>query len=140
MSRPDAVALLARAPFVHVATTGARGEPMLRALNAAVVDDGVVFHGAPAGEKMEAVGREVVVSAEEVVASIPSYFADPERARPATTLYRSVQVHGTLDRVDDPRVKALRHDARNRLAMSVFDDDGLGTVLRRVQGLCDDDG
>jgi len=111
MSRPGAVALLARAPFVHVATTGARGEPMLRALNAALVDDCVVFHGAPAGEKMEAVGREAVVSAEEVVASIPSYFVDPERACPATTLYRSVQVHGTLDRVDDPRVKARALEA-----------------------------
>jgi ribosomal protein S18 acetylase RimI-like enzyme len=47
-----------------------------------------------------------VVSAEEIVASIPSYFIDPERACPATTYYRSVQVHGTLEAVEDPEPKA----------------------------------
>ncbi len=111
MARTEAVGLLARAPFVHVATTGERGEPVLRALNAAVVDRCIVFHGAPAGEKMTSLGREAVVSAEEVVASIPSYFVDPERACPATTLYRSVQVHGTLDRVDDAATKARALEA-----------------------------
>jgi GNAT superfamily N-acetyltransferase len=58
------------------------------------------------GEKSEAIGRRAVVAAEEVVAAIPSYFADPERACPATTLYRSVQVHGTLEEVRDPPAKA----------------------------------
>jgi nitroimidazol reductase NimA-like FMN-containing flavoprotein (pyridoxamine 5'-phosphate oxidase superfamily)/N-acetylglutamate synthase-like GNAT family acetyltransferase len=111
MTRAEGVALLERAPFVRVATTTSRGEPVLRAVNAATLDGTLVFHGAPAGEKMDAVGREAVVSAEEVVASIPSYFVDPERACPATTLYRSVQVHGTLDRVDDPRTKARALDA-----------------------------
>ena len=106
MPRAEAIATLARAPFVRVATTTPRGEPVLRALNAAVVDDRLVFHGAPVGEKTEALGRECVVSAEEVVASVPSYFVDPERACPATTLYRSVQAHGTLDEVEDPREKA----------------------------------
>ncbi len=111
MSRADAVALLARAPFVRIATTTARGEPVLRAFNAAIVDDAITFHAAPAGEKMDAIGRQAVVSSEEVVASIPSYFVDPERACPATTLYRSVQVHGTLDPVDDPRKKARALEA-----------------------------
>jgi nitroimidazol reductase NimA-like FMN-containing flavoprotein (pyridoxamine 5'-phosphate oxidase superfamily)/ribosomal protein S18 acetylase RimI-like enzyme len=118
MDRPEAMALLARAPFVRVATTTASGAPMLRALNAAIVtfegrrpDDRLVFHGAPVGEKTEALGREAVVSAEEVVASVPSYFVDPERACPATTLYRSVQVHGTLDPVDDPRDKVRALEA-----------------------------
>jgi ribosomal protein S18 acetylase RimI-like enzyme len=36
-----------------------------------------------------------------VLATIPSWFLDPERACPATTFYRSVQVHGTLDEVTD---------------------------------------
>jgi pyridoxamine 5'-phosphate oxidase-like protein len=47
-----------------------------------------------------------VVSAEEVVAHVPSWFTDPERACPATTFYRSAQVHGTLERVDDLDAKA----------------------------------
>jgi nitroimidazol reductase NimA-like FMN-containing flavoprotein (pyridoxamine 5'-phosphate oxidase superfamily)/ribosomal protein S18 acetylase RimI-like enzyme len=106
MSRAEATALLYRAPFVRVASTDGAGAPLVRALNVAIVDGALVFHGAPVGEKTEAVGRPVVVSAEEMVASIPSYFVDPERACPATTLYRSVQVHGTLDPVEDPRLKA----------------------------------
>src|SRR5262249_16385942 len=55
----------------------------------------------------ETIGREAVVSAEEIVASLPSYFIDPERACPATTLYRSAQVHGVVERVDDAEEKAL---------------------------------
>ena len=106
MSRAESLALLARAPIVRVAGVGDHGQPVLRALNVAVLGQSLVFHGAPVGEKTEAVGREVVVSAEEIVASIPSYFVDPERACPATTLYRSVQVHGTLERVDDRETKA----------------------------------
>ena len=106
MSRPDALALLERAPFVRVATTDAAGRPMLRAINAATVEGKLVFHGAPAGEKVEALGRECVVSAEEVVASIPSYFIDPERACPATTLYRSVQLHGRLEPIEEIHDKA----------------------------------
>jgi ribosomal protein S18 acetylase RimI-like enzyme len=39
------------------------------------------------------------------VAPIPSYFIDAERACPATTLYRSVQAHGVIESVDDPRDK-----------------------------------
>jgi len=111
MSHAEAIALLERAPFVRVASTDAGGRPVLRALNAAVLDSALVFHGSPVGEKTESVGREAVVSVEEVVASIPSYFVDPERACPATTLYRSVQVHGTLDAVDDPRRKARALEA-----------------------------
>src|SRR5690606_32828375 len=40
------------------------------------------------------------------VALVPSYFVDPEMACPATTYYRSVQVHGMLRDVDDLARKA----------------------------------
>ncbi|MEZ4308591.1 MAG: pyridoxamine 5'-phosphate oxidase family protein [Polyangiaceae bacterium] len=79
---------------------------MLRTLNAVVDEGALCFHGAPVGEKMEALGRTAVVCAEEIVASIPSYFLDPERACPATTLYRSAQAHGILTEVTSPERKA----------------------------------
>ncbi len=47
-----------------------------------------------------------------MLVTIPSYFTDPEKACPATTFFRSVQVHGTLERIDDPYVKA---DALQRI-------------------------
>jgi nitroimidazol reductase NimA-like FMN-containing flavoprotein (pyridoxamine 5'-phosphate oxidase superfamily)/GNAT superfamily N-acetyltransferase len=106
MDRDEALALLARAPVVHLASTNDDGEAVLRALNAVVVRGGIAFHAAPVGEKTEVIGRPAVVTAEEIVASIPSYFVDPERACPATTLYRSAQVHGVVTRVDDPDRKA----------------------------------
>lgn len=99
-------ALLERAPVVHIATTGEDGRPLLRAVHPVLDGDLLAFHGAPAGEKMEGIGRPAVVAAHEVVAEIPSWFLDPERACPATTYYVSAQIEGALELVDDPVVKA----------------------------------
>lgn len=106
MERERAIAFLSRAPFVHIASATPDGEPVLRVVHAVVIGDKLLFHGAPAGEKMDIIGRRAVVSYEEVVASIPSYFVDPERACPATTFYESVQAHGVIERVEDPVLKA----------------------------------
>ena len=105
-SHERGVALLADAPYIHVATTTDAGVPVLRTVNAVVDEDMIAFHGAPAGEKLATLGRPVVIGAEDHVAQIPSYFMDPERACPATTYFRSVQVHGLLQRIDDPVRKA----------------------------------
>jgi nitroimidazol reductase NimA-like FMN-containing flavoprotein (pyridoxamine 5'-phosphate oxidase superfamily)/GNAT superfamily N-acetyltransferase len=109
-----ALDLLRRAPVVHLATTTPEGAPVLRALDAAVLDDGVYFHGAKAGEKARCLGRPAVVSAEEVVAHLPSWFVHPTQACPASTLYRSVQVHGTLRAVEDLAGKARALEALMR--------------------------
>src|SRR5687767_1957961 len=106
MERARALEFLARAPYVHLATTTAGGDPLLRTVHGVIVGDWLCFHGAPAGEKMESIGRAVVVSWEDVVAEIPSWFIDAERACPATTYYESVQLHGVLESVDDPVFKA----------------------------------
>ena len=102
----DGRALLARARLVHLATVSATGAPILRTVNAVVVDGLLAFHGAPAGEKMEGVGGPVVVQAEEEIVTIPSTFVDPERACPATTYYLSAQAHGVLEQIHDAATKA----------------------------------
>lgn len=103
-------ALLARAPTLHVATTGANGQPILRVVHTVLDEAGgellVAFHGAPAGEKMEGLGRAAVLSYHEVIAEIPSWFLDPELACPATTYYVSVQAEGVLEEVTDLETKA----------------------------------
>jgi nitroimidazol reductase NimA-like FMN-containing flavoprotein (pyridoxamine 5'-phosphate oxidase superfamily)/ribosomal protein S18 acetylase RimI-like enzyme len=96
------LALFAAAPFVHLATTTDEGTPLFRTFNAVVLDNHLYFHGAAAGEKKLALGRPCVVAAEQHIAQIPSHFVDPERACPATTFYRSVQAHGSLEKVTDP--------------------------------------
>lgn len=97
----EAIAVLVRAGIMRLATTTPEGEPVLRTLHGVWVRGAVAFHGATVGEKSLAVGRRAVISADETVASIPSWFLDPERACPATTLYRSVQVHGVIETVAD---------------------------------------
>jgi nitroimidazol reductase NimA-like FMN-containing flavoprotein (pyridoxamine 5'-phosphate oxidase superfamily)/ribosomal protein S18 acetylase RimI-like enzyme len=106
MAEADALALLRDAPVVRLAAVGRGGAPILRTLHAALLSDGIYFHGAPAGEKVDAVGGPAVVAVDEIVATIPSYFVDPERACPATTYYRSAQLHGRLESVEDPTKKA----------------------------------
>lgn len=106
MERHEAIALLERAPAIHLATTTPDGMPVLRTLHGVVMGEAITFHGAPAGEKAETLGRPAVVSVEEVVTTLPSYFLDPRRACPATTYFRSVQVHGVIEPVTDPAEKA----------------------------------
>ena len=50
--------------------------------------------------------KNKVIGEAEVIASIPSYFVDPERACPATTYYLSAQAHGTLALVTSHARKA----------------------------------
>lgn len=101
MPTSEAIEFLRKSPVIHLATTTPEGAPVFRTVHGVVVGDTVAFHGAPAGEKTECEGREVVLSAEEIIAQIPSYFIDPEKACPATTYYKSVQVHGVLEAVND---------------------------------------
>lgn len=106
MAQSEAETLLAAAPTVQLAATTASGAPLLRTLHSVVVDGALCFHAAPVGEKREALGRHVVIAAEEIVASIPSWFVDERAACPATTLYRSVQLHGTLAAIERAADKA----------------------------------
>lgn len=99
--------LLAEARWLHLGSTTPDGQPVLRVLNGVVHDGWVMFHGAHAGEKSLCLGRAAVISAHEVVASIPSYFIDSDLACPATTYFRSVQAHGVLRDVSDPDQKAI---------------------------------
>jgi N-acetylglutamate synthase-like GNAT family acetyltransferase/nitroimidazol reductase NimA-like FMN-containing flavoprotein (pyridoxamine 5'-phosphate oxidase superfamily) len=113
MRRPElsvssdlALALLAEAPVVSLAGVGREGQPVLRSVHTVLVEGMFAFHGAPAGEKLDLIGREVVLATDETVAEVPSYIKDPERACPATTFYRSAQVHGRLVEIAQPELRA----------------------------------
>jgi len=121
MSEGQARQFLKEAEVLHLALTRPDGSPVLRTLNAAVTDDWLLFHGSLAGEKAQCIGRPAVVQAEQLVTTVPSYFTDPEKACPATTFFRSVQVHGTLERIDDPHVKA---DALQRIMLRYQPEGG----------------
>ena len=106
--RPEAEAwaLLAAAPSVHLAAVLSDGSPLIRALHGVVHEGGLVFHGAPKGEKVDVMAGPAVVTAERIVAEIPSWFTHPERACPATTFFHSAMVHGRLRALEDLDEKA----------------------------------
>lgn len=106
LDHQQTMALLTQSTWSHVAMTNAQGDPIIRAMHLVWVDGRPFMHGAPKGERHDSVPSAVTVSVEEVIASIPSYFTHPERACPATTFYRSAQLHGTLYRVEDDVLKA----------------------------------
>lgn len=106
-----ALQLFARAPSFELASTRPDGGPVLRTLHGVVEGGALCFHGSPVGEKMDLVGREAVVGVHEVIASLPSYFLDADRACPATTLYVGAQAHGVVAAVTDPNRKARVLDA-----------------------------
>ncbi len=95
-----------RAAFVHIAGAAEDGVPILRAVHTVVLDGALFFHAAGAGEKLGLADRPVVAMAQEVVAEVPSYAIDPQRACPATTYYRAAQASGVLRTERDPGVKA----------------------------------
>lgn len=101
ISRQDALDILHSVQEVHLSAVGPNGKPLVRVLHGIVYDEYIAFHSAPKGEKTSIVGLDAVVSATEVFALLPSYFFDPKRACPATTLYRSVQVSGVIEQVED---------------------------------------
>ena len=106
MGEAAALRWLAEAPLHHLATTRSDGTPVVRALQGVLLGDWLLFHGSKAGEKSRCLGQPAVVSAERVVANLPSYFIDPQYACPATTLYVSAQATGVLEDVTDPGSKA----------------------------------
>lgn len=104
--REQALAFLARADTAHFALTDEQGGPILRCLHVVLDEQALCFHASRQGTKLRGLGRTAVASVERTLAMVPSYAVDPERACPATTWYQSVQVRGTLTRVEDPQRKA----------------------------------
>lgn len=106
VERAAAIGLFERSEIIHLAVNDEAGRPMAKTLHGVVVDDAVAWHGSPKGEKSSVAGRFGVVSCENIVATIPSHFIDPERACPATTYYESAQTSGIIEAVEDVREKA----------------------------------
>lgn len=98
--------ILQRARHGHLAGTTSDGRPIVRTLHHAILEDGLYFHGSAGGEKDELFERDAVFECVEEIAAIPSYWVDARRACPATTYYRSVQVHGRVEFVECPRRRA----------------------------------
>lgn len=104
--RSWALAFVGEASMLHMAGTTPDGSPVLRTVNPIVMDEHVYFHGSPKGEKNLCVGRSAVLQCEREIATIPSYFIDPDKACPATTFFQSVQVRGVLQPVVEQSHKA----------------------------------
>lgn len=86
----------------------AEGRPRSIALNFAALGRDIVFHGALAGEKyelMRASPRAGFTMVKEY-SFIPSYWSAPDHACPATHFFKSVEIDGVAEVVEDPSLKA----------------------------------
>lgn len=128
MAEAEALDVFRCTGTLHLAAATPHG-PLLRTVDGVVHHGAPCFHGGDRGEKLGLVGREVVVTTEQTVAHLPSWFFDERRACPATTYYRSVQLRGHAERVDDAGDKA----AVLRALMDRFQPEG------RFQGIEADD-
>ena len=83
--------------------------PRAVALNFAVAEGAVWYHGAMDGEKFEVVAGGARAGFTMVLphSLIPSYWSAPDHACPATHFFKSVEVRGTCAPVEDPADKAV---------------------------------
>ena len=86
----------------------ADGTPRVIPLNFAAVGETVYFHGALVGEKYEQVLADARCSFSIVkpYSLVPSYWTAPRHACPATHFFKSLEIRGRCDLVDDLDEKA----------------------------------
>ncbi len=86
----------------------ADGMPRVVPLNFAAVNETVYFHGALVGEKYERIRDDGRCSFSMVkpYALIPSYWTAPKQACSVTHFFKSVEIRGRCELVDDPAEKA----------------------------------
>lgn len=78
------------------------------ALNFAALGHDIVFHGALAGQKFDLMAQRprAGFSMVKEYSFIPSYWSAPDHACPATHFFKSVEIDGHAEVVDDPALKA----------------------------------
>ncbi|MFD2612331.1 pyridoxamine 5'-phosphate oxidase family protein [Paenibacillus gansuensis] len=94
--------------FGYLATAGVDGLPNIKPLNFVYTEGAVYFHGSRGGEKMKDLKRNnsATFAVAREFALIPSYFTDDTFACPATAFFKSVQMRGTIEVVEDLEEKA----------------------------------
>lgn len=120
MSREESLSLLKTSPIIHLATSDASGEPMLRTLSDVAVfgDYAIYFQAGVAGEAFEGLGRPAVLSADELVAEMPHTVTALAPQATGTTFFRSAQVRGRIELVKDPKLKSQVFDTLARASGS----------------------
>ena len=119
----------------------ADGSPRVVPLNFAAVDGIVYFHGSLSGEKWERVQADPRCSFSMVKAYsvIPSYWTAPRYACPATHFFKSVEIRGRCELVEDldEKARALqslmeKYQPEGNFDPIVADDPIYGKALRGV--------
>lgn len=107
-NRLEAITILELAHVGHLGLVREDGWPRVVPLNFAFHDGRIYFHGAAEGEKYGILKKspKVAFSADLPYSLIPSYWFSPNRACPATQLFKSVHIRGIAEVVEDPGEKA----------------------------------
>ena len=92
----------------YLTLVAADGQPRSIALNFAALDSDIVFHGALSGEKHDLLRlrpRAGFTMVKEY-SFIPSHWSAPDHACPATHFFKSVEIRGRAEVIEDPALKA----------------------------------
>lgn len=103
------------------------GEPYGVPLNFVWWEEGIAFHGAKEGKKIELVMQNSNASFSVVkpYSLLPSYFSETTSACPASQLYASIIIQGTITIIDDNTQKA---SALNALMEKLQPEKGYETI------------
>ncbi len=114
--------LAAKCEIGHLALITPNGVPRSIALNFALCGQSVIFHGALAGEKYQAIAAGVTVGFTIALpySLIPSYWISPQYASTATQYFKSVEIRGRCSIVTDTKEKIAGLEA----LMNKYQPDG----------------
>lgn len=114
-------------PVGYLTLVTADGQPRSVALNFAALGEDIVFHGALAGEKHDLMrqGPRAGFTMVKEYSYIPSYWSAPEHACPATQFFKSVEIRGRAEVVEDTALKARALQA----LMEKMQPEGLYTPI-----------
>lgn len=109
-------AFLAESSFGFLAGVHPDGRPSVTPLNFVYTAGAVYFHGSRIGDKMTVIRHNphVVFAVATEYAIIPSHFTDPSLACPASSYFKSVQLAGRVEIVEDLTEKAAALEAMMR--------------------------
>ena len=101
--------IITKGEIGHLGMMDSKGFPRIIPLNYVYTNDVIYFHGALEGEKFELSQSKpkVAFSVNINYSILPSYWMSQHNACPASILYKSVQMRGTIEIINDTDEKAF---------------------------------
>lgn len=126
--RQDVEKFLMETKYGTLALNNNGDYPVVKALNYVYLNGVIYLHGSKSGEKMNVLKDKqfATFSITQDYSIIPSYLDDPYYACPASTLYKSVVVKGSIFEVEDEEEK---HEVLNAFMLKLQPEGGYSPIV-----------